>query len=424
MARWWPWILVGCSWVVVPAAAVLLRKIEPSNTNVGHLLAYLAAPLERADTDSWRPMTMATEVLRSREQGSPSLYELIFFSGKEKFQYPPTSLALLLVLQRFLAPAEVFSVLNALAWVAVLLTVIASVAVASAKPDGGKPVQVAADGFLALGMIGLGFYPLLYGQSLGQIQTFLTAAVAVALAANPARRPALCGALIGCCMAVKPQFAVALLVAIAARDWRFVAGVLATALLCLGLVLPWIQWADLTDYLRVMAFLSERSEAFYPNQSIVGVVIRYLGVGDPLVFSSKSFPPAVQEVAFVSRLVSVVFVAIAVLASRHRPAAERLAISVVAATLASPIAWEHHHGVLLPIWALVLQCQWHAATPVRLTVLSAIVVIGSQALVPLHDLSGDLTRGLLQVPLLWATLATLGLLLWVPRTAARDGVRL
>ena len=115
--------------------------------------------------------------------------------------------------------------------------------------------------------------------------------------------------------------------------------------------------------MRVLSFLSQHGEAYYPNQSVNGMLNRIMSIFDPQAYVSLDLP-AGQFPPFT--LVGVgghagEFAG----AAAARPAARRsgdrtaialidLSLMAVSCTMASPIAWEHHYGVTLPIYAVML----------------------------------------------------------------------
>jgi alpha-1,2-mannosyltransferase len=110
----------------------------------------------------------------------------------------------------------------------------------------------------------------------------------------------------------------------------------------------------------VISHMAERGEAYYPNQSINGLLNRLMSIGDPelynnLVFDISNFPPFTPWVYGATAVSSaaILFVAIA----RRSKGEDRVldyCQMAVSLTIASPIAWEHHYGILLPVFAILL----------------------------------------------------------------------
>ncbi len=82
------------------------------------------------------------------------------------------------------------------------------------------------------------------------------------------------------------------------REWRFAAAFAATASWGLAGSIMAYGFANHVDYLRVLEFLAERGETFYPNQSVNGLLNRVMVLVDPERVEQSSVQrqlvPAVQ----------------------------------------------------------------------------------------------------------------------------------
>jgi hypothetical protein len=202
---------------------------------------------------------------------------------------------------------------------------------------------------------------MLKGYSLGQIQTWVTALFAGVLWAWTARRRAVAGTLAGLMCLIKPQYALLLAWAVLRRQWRFAAAGALTLGLGLGASLLLFGWTDNLDYRRVLWFIARHGESFYPNQSLNGLLNRCFGNGFNLRFDSHGFAPFHPTVYLWTTISTVFFSVMALLPVRRgsrAPGGTHVSFVVLSATLASPIAWEHHYGVLLPIYAWLLPVLW------------------------------------------------------------------
>jgi hypothetical protein len=121
-------------------------------------------------------------------------------------------------------------------------------------------------------------------------------------------------------------------------------------------------WDNHVDYLRLLSHLSERGEAFYPNQSINGLLNRLMSIADPINYNNLEwvdghFPPFTAWIYISTLISSAAILALALLRRRRGDDADGLldlctiALSI---TLAAPIAWEHHYGILLPVFAVLV----------------------------------------------------------------------
>ncbi len=308
--------------------------------------------------DSWKPMREAREILRS--PGRKSLYERIWFKRRMKFQYPPSSLLLLAPLEALpLGNGTSDAVLNSLSWLAVLATagVVARILVLCVRRAG--PASRSSQRWLAVLAVGLSltFYPLLRGYFLGQIQTWIDLLSALLIWAWLAERPGLAGVCAGLACAIKPPRAGLLLWGALRREWRFDAGLLATAGAALALAVAAYGLENHTDYLRMVRVMSRQGESYYPNQSMNGLLHRALHNGPNLEWQPHRFAPYHGAVFAGTLLSSALWIGVALFWRRPRgrgAGPEDLGAALLGFTLASPIVWDHHYGVALPLFAVAL----------------------------------------------------------------------
>jgi hypothetical protein len=245
----------------------------------------------------------------------------------------------------------------------VVLTVIVSAGILAIvlrrlEPDQPvKPARVAAHMALAT-VIGLTYYPILKAHQLGQIQVFLNSLIALGLLCYLLKWEALSGVCFGICCLVKPQYGLILLWALLRRRWTFALGLVGVS--TVGLILSVFRFGlqNHFQYLGVLREISRAGESFWPNQSVNGLLNRFLENGNPVTFSLNDFAsyhPTVYAITLVS---SLVFLALAFWlpagGRRTSGSAFDLVIVLAAATIASPVAWEHHYGTFLPIFAVAL----------------------------------------------------------------------
>src|SRR5262249_14788534 len=145
--------------------------------------------------------------------------------------------------------------------------------------------------------------------------------------------------------------------ALARREWRMLGGMIVTCALGLALSVAAYGLRSHLTYLRVLAFIAQRGEAYYPNQSVNGLLNRWLSNGDNLEFQDFEFSPPNRWVSAGTTAAGVTLLVLAFALPAFRvPVDERvdLAIALVTATIVSPIAWEHHYGVVLPALAVAV----------------------------------------------------------------------
>lgn len=348
--------------LLLGARDTLVQGVE--KTAVQPLLR-LASPV---GSDSWGPMAYAHEEIRSGRD----MYA-IFFEGVDRYQYPPSALLLNEALpagtvagQDSVAAGTPFN--RAVSWmsrIAVIVTIALAAAlllVTTERLQGarmpGRDKVIAAAAFSAAGLL---FYPLLYANQLGQIQVFVNLFLVLSLLCWTlgARIPA--GVLLGLCTLIKPQYGLIVVWGLLARQWRFTAAFTLTAaagivasLAAFGLK-PWLQYMD------VLQFLSRRGESYWPNQSMNGLMNRLLGNGDPREL--LEFPPYSLVVHVTTLTSSALIILAALLPGMRGPSSTTtrggdtpyaFGAYLAGLTLASPIAWEHHYGFFVGLFALLL----------------------------------------------------------------------
>lgn len=305
-----------------------------------------------AATDSWYPMERALDLMR---QPGGRVYEKLFFGEGVKFQYPPSSLILHEVAARLGLPLTADG-LNEFNWLLVwvyagLCGLFAARMAARARLDGRPGMPHALVGVLA-GCAALLCYPVLKAFTLGQVQLWIDVAFVAACLAWLANRKFACGALLGAVCLIKPQFSLFLLWGALRLEWRFVAGWAAVAGAGVAVSLALFGPQNHLDYLQVLHALASTGEAYYPNQSVNGILNRLLGTAPATVWNPNGFPPYHPLVRVGTLATSVLLIAGVLLYRRKQPShLLDLQAAALAFTMASPIAWEHHYGILPPILA-------------------------------------------------------------------------
>jgi hypothetical protein len=393
-------------WLVLAADAVLsVRAILRAKTS---------------GEDSWFPMTQALDLLR-RFPGQ-RVYETLFFSRHVKFQYPPSSL-LTLDFGRLLGVSQIwqYNLINAA--VLILTGILFALFVRKILGDvryRGIQLPVAAVAYI----IALRFYPDNLAFEIGQMQLALGLLFLAACYAKLSNRPGLAGGLIGLAAMTKPQFLPLALLAVFRRDWRFSAGLLAVAVLLTILSILLYGWYNHLDYLKVLSFLSRRGEYQHLNQSIGGLLDRWLYHGpsldrDPLgAIPQSAFPPYIPAVYFTVLVTSIVFLVLpfAVTVKGTDPTSELIGFCMAATlfTMASPIAWVHHFNVLLPGYVVAIKAafdRWQGGRlhfSLFLVGISAVLV--GYPIVPASAVT-DPARNLLQSHVLFGACILVGIFL-------------
>lgn len=373
--------------------------------------------------DSWRPMNQAYAVVTAAH--APPLYDWLFFEGRIKFIYPPTALLLFRALDLALPQPDWRAALNVFSWLCVALAIGFSCALLDRTLARAAPPASPSERALRIGLggaLGLAFYPLVKAYTLGQMQVLANACFAAFLWCWLAHRRTAAGVLVALMAAVKPQYGLFALWGIARREWRFVASATAAGAALLAISVACFGLENHVDYLRVLAHVGRHGEAYWPNQTVNGFLNRLLGNGESAVWDPHVYPPFHPVVYAGTLVASVAFLAAGLfwpIRARARADAVDLSGFALALTLASPLAWEHHYGVLLPIFAVSLAAllERRAWSALALPVFGLCALLASNYWEVLGRLSGTVWNPL-QSLLLFVSLALLALLLALRREPA------
>ena len=328
----------------------------------------------RGCDDSWGIMSLSLQY--AREHPDKRLYSELFFERKLKFQYPPSSLFAVAGLIWLVGPEgirteeckvyDLPTVNDVLGWLFILMSAVCAAALLEiglrrqqVPPASGAMV---AARFVIVLALALTFYPLVKAYTLGQIQNWLNGLFALALLCWVTGWKVSSGVLIGLMALVKPQYGVFMLWALLRREWGFTAALAATGIVGVAGSIMAYGFANHLDYLRVLEFLAERGETYYPNQSVNGLLNRLMVLIDPahwnsIDFDDNAFPPFSPLVSGGTLVASIVLLSAALFRRGNKGDPDRsfdfctMALSI---TIASPIAWEHHYGTIFPILAVLL----------------------------------------------------------------------
>jgi hypothetical protein len=328
--------------------------------------------------DSFHPMNAA--VICRRFFPDMPLYDLLFFNLKTKFQYPPTSLLLMYpIALQWVSSSLVrwgldwYDVLGTVSWVLVLVTAACTADVlrrglaGTGEPAGGRLLAVGA-------ALSLTYYPVVHAFSLGQVQVWVNALFAAALWCWVTRRRAGAGVAVALMCLLKPQYGVLVLWGLLRRQWSFVTAAAVTAAVGLAASLALFGLGNHLDYLRVLSYIARHGESYHANQSINGLLNRLLHNGPNLEWDGSAFAPFHPLVYGCTLASSLALLAVALLGPRRQGHGSvlDLGVAAAAATLASPVAWDHHYGVLLPVYAALFGALWRTGAGRR-----AWVVLGA-----------------------------------------------
>jgi alpha-1,2-mannosyltransferase len=355
-------VLNGILWAASPAPY--------RETVLNHTWDVLGA---RGCDDSWGIMSISLEYARGTHD--VPLYSEIFFNRHLKFQYPPSSLLAIAGMLWMAGPEGVrtteckvfdFPTLNdILGWLFILMSALTTAALLELGlrgrlTDDTRGLRLMR-GALVIGFA-LTFYPVVKAYTLGQIQVWLNGMFGLALLAWVTGWKRASGVLIGLMCLVKPHYGLFLLWGALRREWRFTVASATAMMVGLAISVAAFGLANHLDYLNVLWYLPQHGEAFYPNHSFNGLLNRLMSLEDPfsfqnLVFIDLDFPPFEPLVYGGTLITSLIILSAALLRRGTEGDGDRkfdFCTMALSTTMASPIAWEHHYGIMLPIFGVML----------------------------------------------------------------------
>jgi alpha-1,2-mannosyltransferase len=156
---------------------------------------------------------------------------------------------------------------------------------------------------------------------------------------------------------LKPQLGLFAIWALIRKDWRFLGGLAATGAIGLGLSVLLFGIQNHIAYLDVLSYMSRHGEGHLSNHSFNGLLHRVTGNDDGLVWSNEAFSPY-NPIVHVGTLITSLALVVIGLWPRGSTAGMnglyQFQLAALAFTIASPMAWEPHYGVLAPMFAVLL----------------------------------------------------------------------
>jgi hypothetical protein len=369
-------------------------------------------------SDSWTPMLGSVNSFLAHP--TLPIYQAKLY---DTLLYPLTSILPLLWLRRAgMSDAGVLRVLMIASWIAVV-AVIAVQAWIAAKFTGSDGLSWRA--VLAILFGAFFFMPITLAYSLGQAQIFLDLFFSLLVVFWIERRDRPAGVMMALLAMVKPQYGLLLLWAALRGRWKAL-GAGAVALGVGGAVSSAVFGVrNNLDYLGVMAGLSRKAQTHYANQSIFGLLNRAIFNGENLPYHPYVYPPYVPWIYAVTLATTAALVVLALAypwRERAGGMADLSAIAVVS-VIATPMAWEHHYGVMLPIFVWLWFGLYRRGAGSALALAVAWVLI-ADFLSPLNYFAAIPVANLLQSYMYFGALLLLGLLLRTPRTGQQSTLHL
>jgi hypothetical protein len=361
------------------------------------------------------------------------VYQVLFFDTHTKFQYPLTSLLPLWALQNlglsdngirtFLLIASLLA-LCAIAGVCVKMGISLFRQRQFSEPPNTRNQAVMAGAIVAGCFL---FFPLTRGYELGQVQTFLSLGFAIAFDSWILEKEEVSGAVLGAMALIKPQSVIFLLWMLLRKRTRASLAFLISSVVGLLLSLMVFGWKQNAEYLRVLQVIGRQGEGYFANQSMNGLLNRLLFNGNNAHWEVHSFAPFHPVVYAGTLISSLVLLGLALFYRRNssRSRAADFACIALVATMASPIAWEHHYGLLFPIFIwLIFSPETERDQPWRIVGIGIAYVLASTCLNTTMILASMPALNILQSYVFAAGLIVLGLLLTVRPMEAQFRLRI
>jgi hypothetical protein len=317
--------------------------------------------------DSWRPMKLAYDHW-VESQGQSLLYSDLLLTSKVKFQYPPTAL----LLTEFIETNDIsllgFTTATTFVFLLIMAASVIGLTFYSYKEYKAPQLSI-------LEKIGVGvllifllftFYPAMKAGSLGQIQVWLNAIFALAILCFMAGYEIAAGILLGLMASIKPQYALFIIWGALRGNKRLAIAMILTGAIGVILGMREFGFVMYVDYLRGLSFLAQHGESFYSNQSFNGLIGRLYSLRSPEVFNNLTwrgyyFPPFSKAIYALTLTSTIAILAIALIKTKSQSRESQIAdflLMGLGATMASPIAWEHHYGILFSIFVCLWLILW------------------------------------------------------------------
>lgn len=346
--------------IVVNGAIIVLGHDQTQINNVKRVMT-----IDPKYADSWDPMFRGLRVFFEGEDAT--IYQKVFFNQKHKFQYPPTSLLFVDGIRRFLDPLNLTNkVIDWISWISLWGTILFSILIfftawGMHNPDyplsrGWKSIFV-----FILGISGLIFYPINRAFYLGQIQIWLDLFFAISLWLWLKKKETASSVFLGLMSVIKPQMGLFVIWGCLRKKWKFCLGILGVAAIFLVMSLVRYGLPSHLKYIEVLSYIGQHGETYFPNQSVNGLMNRLLFNGNNLEWDAWHFAPENDLVRVVTIVSSLAFLGFAFLFNRQTKTQDTwlsFAIAGLIFTLASPVAWEHHYGILFPVFMIIFPKAW------------------------------------------------------------------
>jgi alpha-1,2-mannosyltransferase len=336
--------------------------------NPGGIKPEVKAMLQvRQWTDSWLPMMKSLDYYQAHP-------DLPIYAAKlyDTLIYSLASLLPFVFLRKLgVSDPAMLRILAITTWLAVLGVGVVSIAMAR-KLVRAHGARLTWESVAAVMLACVGCYPLIKGFALGNAQTYLSFGFVVMLYLWTTGQERAAGVIAALLAFVKPQYVLLLVWMAVRRRWGAMWAFVACSAVLLGLSLAVFGWHNNLDYVGVLAGLSHKAQTHFANQSMFGTLNRMIFNGENLGYTPNVYTPYIPWVYRVTLLTSAVLVGGVLVFpwGRLRGSTADIAAMGLASVAASPMAWEHHYGIVFGIfaWAWFAYGCWQRKTPWLLAV--------------------------------------------------------
>jgi alpha-1,2-mannosyltransferase len=299
-------------------------------------------------TDSWLPMMKSLDYFDANPTKpiyAAPLYDTLIYSLASELP--------LLALRRLgVGDAAMLRLLALFSWLSVVGIPAVSLAMGR-RLLRRRGAELTWPAIIAVILACLACYPLLKGYSLGNAQTMLSFGFALMLYLWTSGREREAGVVAALLAFVKPQYVLLLVWMVVRRRWGAMWAFLVCSTVLLAMSVAVFGWHNNLDYVGVLASLSHKAQSHYANQSMFGTLNRMIFNGENLGYTPHLYTPYVGWVYRTTVITSLVLIGGVLLFpwGRLRGSTGDLAAMGLASVAASPMAWEHHYGIVLGIFA-------------------------------------------------------------------------
>lgn len=313
-------------------------------------------------TDSWLPMMKSIDYFQSGPH--IRIYQAKIY---DTLIYPLGSLLPMFALRKLGVGDPLM--LRILAWTTWLCIpgIAVVVLLMARKLLRDRGVRVGWMAVLAVFLLALCDYPLLKGFMLGNAQTYLSFGFALLLLLWTMGRERSAGALTALLAFVKPQYGLLLIWFALRRRWNAAVACVVCAAVVLGISIAVFGLQNNLDYIGVLSGLSKKAQSHFANQSMFGTLNRMIFNGENIGYTPYVYTPYIPWV-YRATLVTALVLVVGVLAfpwGKLKGSTGDLAATGIISVAISPMAWEHHYGILLGAlaWAWFAYGCWQRRAP-------------------------------------------------------------